>query len=130
LSGEDEFVALEETSGGVHEDAVGDAVGQISDADSNVFCLRRALDGDVENDAEGFQRKLVDRIDLVEVVQDEVKDRGSSSGRSIQFSGFVNFEGSFLRFSNLDETIDHKYKNCILNKSFCGFVLLCFSEIN
>ena len=101
MSCEDEFVALEETSGGVHENAVGDAVGQVGDANSDVFGLRRALDGDVENDAESFQRKLVDRIDLVEVVQDEVKDRGPSCGGSVKFSGFVDFEGSFLRFSDL-----------------------------
>ena len=58
LCREDEFVGFEETPGGVHEDAVGDAVRQVVDADLHVLGRSRPLDGHVEDDAEGFQRKL------------------------------------------------------------------------
>ena len=55
LCGEDELVRLEETSGGVHEDGVSDAVGQVVDSDLDVVGRSRALDGHVEHDAERFQ---------------------------------------------------------------------------
>ncbi len=58
LCSEDEFVGLEETPGGVHEDAVGDAVRQVVDANPHVVGRSRTLDGHVEYDAEGFQREL------------------------------------------------------------------------
>ncbi len=41
--------------GGVHEDAVGDAIGQVGDAYADVLGLGGALDGHVEHYAEGFK---------------------------------------------------------------------------
>jgi hypothetical protein len=58
LCSEDEFIGLEETSGGVHEDAVGDAVRQVVDADPHVIGRGGPLDGHVEDDAEGLQGEL------------------------------------------------------------------------
>ena len=61
LGCKDEFVRLEETSGGVHEDGVGDAVSQVVDPDPDVVGRSRALDGHVEHDAERLQGELEPR---------------------------------------------------------------------
>ena len=58
LSGEDQLVSFKETSGCVHEDTVGDAVRQVVHPELDVVRGCGPLDGHVEDNAEGFQRKL------------------------------------------------------------------------
>ena len=56
----------------------------------------------LEDDTESLQRELVDGVDLVQVVEDEVEDRGSCSGRAVELAGLVDLIGGLLCLCDLE----------------------------
>ena len=65
LRGEDDLVAFEETACRVDEHRVRDAVDQVDDTLLHLLRLLGAVDGDVEDDAERFERELVHWMYLI-----------------------------------------------------------------
>ena len=74
LCSKNELVTLKEPSGGVHEDTGGDAINQVGNPDPHIISFGGSLNSHVEDNTEGFQRELVDRVDFVQVVENKVKD--------------------------------------------------------
>jgi hypothetical protein len=64
LRRENQLVGLKETSGRVHEDAVGDAIGQVVHPDLDIVGGRGPLDGNVEDHAKGLYRKVIEYMML------------------------------------------------------------------
>ena len=75
---------------------------EVLDALLHVLGLVRALDRHVEHHAERLQRELVDRVDLVEVVQDEVEDGRERRGRPVELARLVDLERGLLGLGDLD----------------------------
>jgi len=62
LRSENQLVGLKETPGRVHEDAVGDAIGQVVHPDLDIVGGRGPLDGHVEDHAKGLYIKMIEHM--------------------------------------------------------------------
>ena len=72
LCAKDELVLLKQTPGGVHVHGVCDAVDEVHDSRLQFLGRLCAVNGFLKHHAEGLEGELVHRVDLVEVVHDEV----------------------------------------------------------
>ena len=92
LRGEDQLVPLKQAPGCVHKHHVhvGDAVNQIRYTLLQIIRLLCLVDCIVEHNAEGLEGELVQRVDLDEIIKDEVQQGGPGSSRTVVFSGFID----------------------------------------
>lgn len=96
-----EFVALEQSSTGICKNQVCNAVDQIDDAFTEGVYRLRKFNSILKDRVECLERKLIQHVDLVEIVKDEVEEAGSGRHRSVGFSRLVYLCGSHLRLDRL-----------------------------
>jgi len=91
-------VLLKKTTRRVQENGEGDRFGNVLDTNFQVLIDRGLMHRLLEHDLERLERKLIHRMDLVQVVEYEV-EKGSSRGcGSVMFARFVDFHFGNFRF--------------------------------
>lgn len=96
-----ELVALEQSSAGVRKNQVRDAVDQTGDAFTEGVGWFREFNGILKDRAERLERKLVQHVDLVEIVKDEVEEAGPGCHRPVGLSRLVYLGSGHLRLDSL-----------------------------
>jgi hypothetical protein len=83
LSCEDEFVTLKEPSRRVLPDGKGNGINEVLNPFPNFRGMGRVLDCILKDGTESLEGELVNGVDHVEVIKDEVEERGSDGSRSV-----------------------------------------------
>ena len=102
LSGESQLVLFEETSSRVDVNRESNGVNQVVNSSLDLLGFFSTGDRRGEDNVESLERELVHGMDLVEIIKNEVEQRGSISSRSIMLTSFVNVLFSYLCFLHLD----------------------------
>uniref|UniRef100_A0A1I8JGD9 CCHC-type domain-containing protein n=1 Tax=Macrostomum lignano TaxID=282301 RepID=A0A1I8JGD9_9PLAT len=78
-----------------------DCATELLDVLQRLLVWLSAVNALVENNAEGLQRELVHRVDLIQIVQDEVQQRCSACSSSVPFASLINLDLCNLGLCNL-----------------------------
>lgn len=96
-----ELVVLKQSSASICKNQVRNTVDQIGNAFIKNICRLRKFNSVLKDRVECLERKLIQHVDLVEIVKNEVEEAGSGRHRPVGFSRLVYLRGSQLRLDRL-----------------------------